>query len=211
NSRKLPAGTKVTLTVNGKEVSTFESDGDESGEITIGGLSEYLKVGTNMLSLKLDAPEEDVSLAYSVLVSYRSDAPKANRNTKVALKTELLAKDAAMGESVRLHAELRNKTEEGLPMVIARLGLPGGLTFQTWQLKELREKGVIDFYETREREVIVYTRAMAPADVRKLDLDLIAAVPGSYEAPASSAYLYYTDEYKDWVAPVAIDIHPNPL
>jgi hypothetical protein len=31
-------------------------------------------------------------------------------------------------------------------------------------------------------------------------------VPGTYEAPASSAYLYYTAEDKAWTAPVAITI-----
>ena len=33
-----------------------------------------------------------------------------------------------------------------------------------------------------------------------------AAVPGAYEAPASSAYLYYTAEDKAWTSPVAVAI-----
>ena len=37
-------------------------------------------------------------------------------------------------------------------MTLARVGLPGGLAFQTWQLEELRDKKLIYFYETRERE-----------------------------------------------------------
>ena len=36
-------------------------------------------------------------------------------------------------------------------MTLARIGLPGGLTFQTWQLKELRDKGKVGFDETRQR------------------------------------------------------------
>ena len=78
--------------------------------------------------------------------------------------------------------------------------------FQTWQLKELRDKGLIDFYETRPREVILYFRAMAPRAVKEIDLDLLAAVPGSYTAPATSAYLYYTDEDKSWVAPESVTV-----
>jgi hypothetical protein len=38
-------------------------------------------------------------------------------------------------------------------MTRARIGIPGGLQFQTWQLKELREKGTIAFYETQAREM----------------------------------------------------------
>ena len=42
-----------------------------------------------------------------------------------------------------------------------------------------------------------------PLDV---DLNLLAAVPGTYEGPASSTYLYYTAEDKAWAKPVAITI-----
>jgi hypothetical protein len=31
-------------------------------------------------------------------------------------------------------------------------------------------------------------------------------VPGEYTAPASSAYLYYTDEHKTWQPGVAVKI-----
>src|SRR4029078_8173047 len=72
--------------------------------------------------------------------------------------------------------------------------------------KELRDKGLIDFYETRPREVILYWRALPPSAKKDVDLNLLAAVPGTYEAPASSAYLYYTAEDKAWTQPVAIAI-----
>jgi hypothetical protein len=41
---------------------------------------------------------------------------------------------------------------------------------------------------------------------RDIDLDLIAATPGFYEAPASSAYLYYTPEDKMWISPVKVTV-----
>jgi len=59
-------------------------------------------------------------------------------------------------------------------------------------------KKQIDFYETRAREVIVYFRAL-PANAKKeIAVDLVANVPGTYTAPASSSYLYYTAENKTW-------------
>lgn len=91
-------------------------------------------------------------------------------------------------------------------MTIARVGIPGGLVFQTWQLKELRDRGVIDFYETRPREVILYWRALAPSAKKDVDLDLLAQSAGVYEAPATSAYLYYTAEDKAWTAPLKITV-----
>ena len=48
--------------------------------------------------------------------------------------------------------------------------------------------------------------ARAPKAAKKIDLDLMARVPGRYVAPASRAYLYYTDEYKHWVEPTTITV-----
>ncbi len=54
--------------------------------------------------------------------------------------------------------------------------------------------------------MILYLRAMAPGATKDVDLDLLASVPGTYTAPATSAYLYYTDEYKSWASPVAVTV-----
>jgi hypothetical protein len=40
-------------------------------------------------------------------------------------------------------------------------------------------------------------------------LSLLAAVPGHFTAPASRAYLYYTDEHKTWVPPLQATIEPR--
>jgi hypothetical protein len=103
---------------------------------------------------------------------------------------------------------LRNVTDHGVPMTLARVGLPGGTTFQTWQLQELRDKHLIDFYETRPREVILYFRALAPHAEKAVPLELLATVPGRFTSPASRAYLYYTNEHKHWVAPSTVTITP---
>ncbi len=91
-------------------------------------------------------------------------------------------------------------------MTLARVGIPGGLTFQTWQLKELMDKKIIDFYETHEREVVLYFRSMPPNAELEIPLQLIARVPGDYVGPASQAYLYYTNEFRHWSEPNRIHI-----
>ena len=73
-----------------------------------------------------------------------------------------------------MDVKVTNATDAGVPMTLARVGLPGGLTFQTWQLQELRDKKLIDFYETRAREVILYFRALPPSAVRDIPLELMA-------------------------------------
>ncbi|MFO7657334.1 MAG: hypothetical protein R6W78_09720 [Bacteroidales bacterium] len=41
---------------------------------------------------------------------------------------------------------------------------------------------------------------MKPEEEKIVNLDLKANIPGVYRAPASTAYLYYTNEFKDWEA-----------
>jgi alpha-2-macroglobulin-like protein len=54
--------------------------------------------------------------------------------------------------------------------------------------------------------VVCYYRQMKPGEVREINLDLKADIPGNYTAPASCAYLYYTAEYKDWVGLPAVTV-----
>jgi len=49
-------------------------------------------------------------------------------------------------------------------------------------------------------ELVIYWRELSANETIALPLNLIATVPGSYKAPASRTYLYYTDEIKHWVA-----------
>jgi len=60
------------------------------------------------------------------------------------------------------------------------------------------EKGVYDFYEIKDNRVVFYYRQIAPNEQKVVPLDLKVEIPGSFEAEASSAYLYYTNEFKDW-------------
>ena len=85
-------------------------------------------------------------------------------------------------------------------MTIAIIGVPAGLSPQPWQLKELTEKKLVDFYEIFNNRVVLYYRQMAPSDAKTVNLDLKADIPGKYDAPASTAYLYYTNEHKHWTS-----------
>jgi alpha-2-macroglobulin-like protein len=211
SARQMASGGKATLYVNGNAVKTIEFDKGRKDALVWDDITGALAPGKNVIEVEL-TPErggterENLSLPYSVAIGYRSAKPQSSPTTKVALETTLVKSQARMGEGVALRAHVENKTNAGLPMTLARVGIPGGMVFQTWQLKELRDKGLIDFYETRPREVILYWRSLAPNAKKDVDIQLLSSVPGTYEAPASSAYLYYTAEDKAWTAPVTIAI-----
>ena len=201
-ARAMTPGT-VTLLVNGKEAGQLGYQPGDREPLTFAGLHKFLVPGKNRIELRHSG---QTPLPYSLGVTYRSDQPATSPDTKVQLVTALQRTQVKQGESVRLDVTLTNKTDQGLPMTLARIEIPGGLQFQTWQLKELREKGLIGFYETRPRQVNLYLRQMQPKQEVKLPLDLIAAVPGEFTAQASTAYLYYTSEHKAWVPGTKISI-----
>ncbi|PSM32291.1 MG2 domain-containing protein [Haliangium sp. UPWRP_2] len=195
----------VTLSVNGVRVGTLSYEAGHREPLVFDSLGQYLKPGKNTIEVQATSQSP---LPLSLGIDYRSLTPATSPEVKVDLTTALERNQVRMGESVRLNVTLSNKTAGGLPMTLARVGIPGGLSFQTWQLKELREKGAIAFYETQARQVILYLREMKPSETVKLPIDLLATVPGTYRAPASSAYLYYTDDHKVWADGTRVTIEP---
>jgi hypothetical protein len=73
----------------------------------------------------------------------------------------------------------------------------------------LVKAGKIDAYEVIGREVVLYWRFLKANDTFDIPLSLVAAIPGTYTAPASRAYLYYTDEYKSWAPGLKVNIIPR--
>jgi hypothetical protein len=203
HSRQIAAPGKATLIVNGKRLGAIDFDKGRRDALVWDDLAASLGAGRNVVELEL---EGGAALPYTVSIEYRSARPQSSPRGKVSVATELGKRRVKMGEGVTLRAHVENRTAEGIPMTLARVGIPGGLVTQTWQLKELRDKGLIDFYETRPREVILYWRELAPSAKKDIDLHLLAAVPGAYEAPASSAYLYTPAEDKAWSPPVTFDV-----
>ncbi len=203
HARQMAAGGKATLVVNGVDAGTIAFEKGRRDALVWNDFAGKLTAGKNTIEVRLDG---QAALPYSIAIDYRSTQPQTSKRAKIAITTQLMKTQAKMGDAVTLRAHVENTTNAGVPMTLARVGLPGGMVFQTWQLKELRDKGLIDFYETRPREVILYWRALAPNAKKDIDLNLLSAVPGTYEAPASSAYLYYTAEDKTWTKPVAVSI-----
>jgi hypothetical protein len=203
HARQMSASGTATLVINGVDAGSIKFEKGRREALVWNDFAGKLTSGKNSIEVRMDG---QASLPYSIAIDYRSAQPATSTHAKIALATQLLKTQTKMGDAVTLRAHIENKTNAGVPMTLARIGLPGGTVFQTWQLKELKDKGLIDFYETRPREVILYWRALAPNAKKDIDLNLLSAVPGTYEAPASSAYLYYTTEDKSWVKPVSVQI-----
>jgi alpha-2-macroglobulin-like protein len=58
----------------------------------------------------------------------------------------------------------------------------------------------------RGREVILYWRDVRPNQKIEIPLSVTASIPGNYTGPASRAYLYYADEFKQWAEGMKVTI-----
>ena len=201
-ANRIPQGAKVTVLVNGAVVATTGLD-PNGGAITLPDVGSKLVAGDNTIELRATS---GARVDYSVGASWYERAPVTSRAATVAVQTRLDRARVRVGRPIKLTATVTNVTASGQPMTMARVGLPGGLKFQPWQLDELVEKNLVDYVETREREVVLYFRQMKPREVRRVPIQLLAQVPGRYVGPPSSAYLYYTDEHRQYARPLAVDV-----
>ena len=207
NASKPPANASVAVWVNGERIAATALDGE--GAIELPDVGKHLRAGDNVIELRAS---KGVKVDYSLGAAWYDRSPATSPAAAVAVTASLNRKRVRVGRGVTLTATVKNVTAKGQPMTMARVGLPGGLKFQPWQLDELVAKGQVDFIETREREVILYFRQMKPSETRTVPVQLLAQVPGAYVAPPSSAYLYYTDEHRQYDAPLAIEVlRPAPI
>jgi uncharacterized protein YfaS (alpha-2-macroglobulin family) len=196
-SKKTTEDGTIELFVDGKKVRTHSYKAGDKGAIVLDSLEKFV-VGDGKHTIKVKHLGVKTPLPYSVAVSWNTALPKSNKECAVDLKTKLAEKSANVGETVRLTATVTNKKKEGIPSTMVLIGIPAGFSVQPWQLKEMQEKHVFDYYEISGNKIAIYYRGMAPSSVKEINLDLKAEMPGEYDAPASSAYLYYTNEYKTW-------------
>ncbi|GAA4830321.1 MG2 domain-containing protein [Algivirga pacifica] len=190
--------------VNNKKVAEQSISTKREKNIIIEGLEAYYSSkGKQEVKVELQGID---SMQYTLDTQWSTQTPQSDEHCMVDLSTSLLQEETQVGNTCRLTATIKNKQSMGLPMVVAKIGIPSGLSIQPWQLKALKEEQKADFVELFENYVVLYFTSMGPEEVKEIHLDLRAEVGGQYGAPASTAYLYYTNEAKDWEAGQRITI-----
>ena len=71
----------------------------------------------------------------------------------------------------------------------------------------MKEQKAFDYYEIFDGYVVLHYERLRQGEVKTINLDLKADIPGEYEAPASSAFLYYTNEDRVWSKPNRMTIN----
>ena len=163
------------------------------------------------VELELVAPGTH-ELAFTIDIACHVSTPESDATCPLRLRTKLVSDQGndvvQAGELMTVQANMRNTAANGLPMSVAIVGLPGGLEPRIDELDELQAAGAFAYYEIRGRDVVFYWRSVEPNQETEIEFHVTAAVPGSFTAPASRAYLYYTAEQKQWVPPLSVKIEP---
>ncbi len=205
-SKKTDEAGTIELLVNGNPVAQKDYAKGERNNISVTGLEQFVKQGKQKIEVRFKGCRQ--ALPYAMNISYNTALPESQKECVVSLQTKLAARQVKVGETLRLSATLTNKTATGQPMTMVIIGIPAGFSAQPWQLKEMQEKGLIDFYEVIGNNIACYYSALAPGQQKQINLDLKAEIPGEYDAPAASAYLYYTAENKVWSAMERVFVNP---
>ncbi len=196
-SKKTTEDGTIAIYVDGKKVIEKNYKAGDNTAITADGLEQFIS-GEGKHTVKVKYIGVKTPLPYSLAINWSTSLPNSDKECNIDLKTKLASTTANVGETVRLTATISNKKDIEVPSTMAIIGIPAGFSIQPWQLKELQEKKVFDYYEIKGNNVAVYYRGMAAKAVKEINLDLKAEMPGEYDAPASAAYLYYTNEFKTW-------------
>ncbi|MFW6161207.1 MAG: MG2 domain-containing protein [Planctomycetota bacterium] len=208
NARAKPkAAGRARVYVDGQPVGDpVAFDKETKGAITLPDVSELLEPGKHKVEVKM---EDGSEMPYSLAVDYHARKPASAEACKLDLRVRLSSEKVTEGGITEANVMVANRSDDGIPMPVAIVGLPGGLEPRHDQLKELVKAGRIAAYEVLGREVVLYWREMKARQKVELPISLVAAVPGTYTGPASRAYLYYTDEHKCWVDGLKVAITPR--
>jgi hypothetical protein len=194
----------LAVLVDGKKVIKVAYKAEQK-EIEIPELTPFLAKGKHKIEVKFEQTKSP--MPFEVELSYNTRMPNNSDKCNLALNTSFPKAKVNMGETVRMSTELSSTAKEDQPMAMAMIGIPAGLSVQAWQLKELKEKGVFDYYELFNGYVVLHYEYLKPGEKRTINLDLKADIPGEYEAPASCAFLYYTNEHRVWSKPERMTIN----
>ncbi|WP_343673334.1 TonB-dependent receptor plug domain-containing protein [Chitinophaga sp.] len=159
----------------------------------------------NNFSVKYSSRE---GIPYTFRCDYFTNTPPTSDKAILQFQTTLGSHNVKVGETVRMNLNVTNTSRDAQGMAVVKIGIPGGLSVQPWQLKELMDKEQVAYYEIFDNYLVFYWRGMDAKETKKIALDLKIDVPGSYQGKAGAGYLYYQPEDKYWQPGETVDIIP---
>jgi hypothetical protein len=197
------------LLVDGRQIgAAVVFTAKEQGAIELPEISGPLSPGKHVVTVVM---EDGSKMPYSMAFDFYREKPDSSADCQLHLEVELRDTKLTEGTATEANVTVINRSDSQVASPVAIIGVPGGLEVRHDQLKELVKADTIAAYEVIGREIILYWRVLDAEQRVEVPLSLIAEIPGDYTGPASRAYLYYTDEFKQWSDPLRVNIQPSDL
>lgn len=205
-ARKQISG-EYALIINGKKIKTIDYNKEKNRTINIDDLAAHFKQGENTIEVSCLAKQGAVP-SYSLDIDWMELLPQKDAACVVEVSTKITSTAPSIGETVRLTAQLKNKSNQAQASTVALIGIPTGLSLQAWQIKALQAEKKVDYIELMEEYIVLHYRDLEPHEEHTIHLDLKTEFVGFSQAPSSCAYLYYQNELKDWCAGTVVEVLP---
>lgn len=203
NKQQLEDG-KIRVRVNEVWLDTLYYQAMQRHKLQV-DLKPWLKPGLNEIEV------EQISAAQSIPFLLEANwtspnIPKAAQHEVLEIKTQYSKNNPVQGEFVRLNVSLSNKLSRPVNAPMAIIGIPAGLSLQSWQLLEMEKNHLFDHFELKDNYLVVYFESLEAGKERNFHLDLKADQIGSYQSPFSVAYPYYDADQKYWAPSTILHI-----
>eukprot|EP01029_Cantina_marsupialis_P004543 TRINITY_DN14622_c0_g1_i4.p1 TRINITY_DN14622_c0_g1~~TRINITY_DN14622_c0_g1_i4.p1 ORF type:complete len:381 (+),score=126.12 TRINITY_DN14622_c0_g1_i4:660-1802(+) len=179
------AAGSIGLSVNNVEIERIMFSPDQEGALVFdtNKILKSLVIGEeNKMELTMDSSSdgEPIKMPYSIMVTSRSNNPASATDLPVKLNQQLRELKFREGMTRQLSVTVTNESGKDLGMILAIIGIPGGLELRHDRLRELIDGNEIAFYEVRGRELALYWREMQQDAEYNLLIDVIAKVNTKY-------------------------------
>ncbi|HJT78560.1 MAG TPA: alpha-2-macroglobulin family protein, partial [Gemmataceae bacterium] len=170
NKKTAQAG-ELRLFVNDVQVAqkSFAAGVQDAVTVELPAPEQHLHAGKNRVRVEITGDKN--VFPCTVSWSYHTLQPPSAEGAPVRLSTKLDRQEADEGDTLHMTVTVENTQAKGQGMAVAVVGLPAGLSLpedlkQLKQHAELRnhgtERGLISYFETRGRELVLYWRDLAP-------------------------------------------------
>ncbi|MBR9860189.1 hypothetical protein GYB22_05470 [bacterium] len=146
---------------------------------------------SGMIKVKLNHQEESVpaSLVFTWIDRYESV-----EHDEISFDVSFDKEEYKLGESGRLNIVLRNLENNPRSQMVAEVNLPGGVTANTEELRQLIKDGTISYYEVFGSKIYLYILEMGPKQEINFNLSITASMPGKYRSKPDHFMDYYQPE-----------------
>lgn len=198
---------KIMVRVNQTWLDTLHYEPKQLQKLQV-DFGQWLKPGQNEIEVIQKSANQAIPFLLQANWS-SSEIPISKQKKTLTLQTQYSNTQAVQGDFVRLTVKVKNELERSVNAPMAVIGIPAGLSLQSWQLLDMAKQGVFDHFELKDNYLIVYFESLPKGATKDFQLDLKAEQAGYYQSPSSVAYPYYDAEQKTWASASSIHIRPS--